>query len=149
MACTTATVVSRPSSRGRPAHLHAAIGARNADEYAKHGAFIRPAQKVVGAMPRSCGSGIAARDVQQVFAQQRATGQADASAMMVSSGNAIVRPMMREISTSKVSTPIACSASTSSFRCIEPISAAKALPERPAIDDGREQHPPVSRSTPM
>ena len=55
-------------------------------------------------------------------------------ATTVSAGSAMTRPRMRGITrTSTGSMPIARSASTSSFSFIAPISAAKALPERPAM----------------
>ena len=71
------------------------------------------------------------------------------SAIIVSSGSAITRPMTRgTTSTSKGSTPVAFSASTSSLSCMAPISAAKALPERPATMIAVSSTP-SSRSTPM
>ncbi len=69
--------------------------------------------------------------------------------MMVSSGSAMVSPRTRgSTSTSNGSTPVAISASTSSLSCIEPSSAAKALPERPATMI-EVSSTPSSRSTPM
>ena len=71
-----------------------------------------------------------------------------ASAMTVSNGSAITSPSARgSTSTSIGETPMALSASTSSLRRIAPISAAKALPERPATMIAVSSTP-ISRSTP-
>ena len=71
------------------------------------------------------------------------------SAMMVSSGSAMVSPNTRgSTSTSNGSTPVATSASTSSLSLMEPSSAAKELPERPATIM-EVSSTPSSRSTPM
>ncbi len=70
------------------------------------------------------------------------------SAMKVSSGSAMTSPMMRgSTSVSTGSTPVASSASTSSLSFIEPISAANALPVRPATMMAVSSTP-SSRSTP-
>ena len=70
------------------------------------------------------------------------------SATIVSSGSAITRPSTRgSTSTSYGLTPIDSSASTSSFSFMTPISAAKALPVRPATMIAVSSTP-SSRSTP-
>ena len=69
--------------------------------------------------------------------------------MMVSSGSAMTSPStLGTTSTSKGSTAVAVRASTSSLSRIEPSSAAKALPERPATMIAVSSTP-SSRSTPM
>ncbi len=60
----------------------------------------------------------------------------------------MMSPSMRGCtSVSTASTPVASSASTSSFSFIEPISAAKALPVRPATMIAREQHAQFTQHT--
>ena len=114
------------------------------------GALNSPVQKVVGAIAlfmriRYCGSGMPSRYLHSSAPPVRPT----ASAITVSSGSAMTRPRTRgRTSASKGFTPIACSASTSAFRCIEPSSAAKALPERPATMIAVSSTP-SSRSTPI
>src|ERR1700691_5518114 len=132
--CTTATVVNRPSSREEPCTCKPRYVPARPISMPNTGAFSTPAQKVVDAIAsfirlRYCGNGMSSRYLHSSAPPVSPT----ASAMTVSSGNAMVSARMRgSTSTSYVSTPMACSASTSSFRRIEPISAANALPERPA-----------------
>ena len=110
---------------------------------------MMPTQNVVGAIaslarPMNCCSGMSSSDRHS----SAPPASPMMSAMKVSSGSAITRPITRgRISVSTGSTPIASSASTSSFSCIEPISAANALPVRPATMIAVSSTP-SSRSTP-
>ena len=70
-------------------------------------------------------------------------------AKKVSSGSAIMSATMRgSTSTSSGSIPRVRMASTSSFTCMVPICAVKALPERPATTMA-VMSTPISRSTEM
>src|SRR6187551_2347594 len=149
MDCTTATVVSRPSSRAEPRTCMPRYVPAVAISTANTGALMMPAQNVVGAMaslarPMNCCSGMSSRTWQRTAPPIRPIR----SATIVSSGKAMTRPSARgSTSVSITSTPAACSASISSFSFIEPISAAKALPVLPATIIAVSSTP-SSRSTP-
>ncbi len=117
---------------------------------AKTGALMIPTQNVLGAIARSTRF---TYWVKGMSSSQRHSSAPPVSPMMsamtVSSGRAITNPSTRgRINTSNGSTPVATRASTSSFNFIAPISAANALPERPATMMAVSSTP-SSRRTPM
>src|SRR5262245_49816315 len=146
--CTTATVVSRPSSREEVRTCMPRRVPTIAIRTANTGALMMPTQNVyslIDPCTRSMywWSGMSTRNQERSAPPARPI----ASASTVSAGSAMMRPRMRGItSTSTGSMPIARSASTSSFSFIAPISAANALPERPATMIAVSRTP-SSRST--
>ena len=100
----------------------------------RFGALMMPTQNVVGEMAactrsRYSGNGMSSSHLHNNAPPVRPMK----SAITVSSGSAMTSPITRgRIRTSCGSTPMACRASTSSLSFIAPISAANALPERPA-----------------
>src|SRR5262249_19499415 len=147
---TTATVVSRPSSREESRTCMPRYVPTSAISAAKTGALMRPAQKVVGASA-SCSRGMNCVSEISSSSDDSSAPPANpiASATIVSSGSAMSRPISRgSTSTSHGSTPMDLSASTSSLSCITPSSAAKALPERPATMIAVSSTP-ISSSTAM
>src|SRR5258707_6402065 len=148
--CTTATVVKRPSSRAESRTCIPRYVPTMAISMANTGALIRPAQKVVGARDSrnrlvNCGRGIC-----KLTSDRRAPPASPmASAITVNRGRAMTRASSRGTTSSSMGfMPIARSASVSSLSCITPISAAKALPERPATMMA-VSNTPISRSTEM
>src|ERR1700722_8373550 len=148
--CTTATVVSRPSSRAESRTCMPRYVPTMAMRMANTGALTKPAQKVVGESAScmravNCGNGMC-----RLMSDSRPPpARPMASAITVSSGRTMTSA--NTLGTTSNSTgfiPIARSASVSSFSCMTPISAAKALPERPATMMAVNSTP-ISRNTAM
>src|SRR6185312_11792161 len=150
MACTTATVVSRPSSREEPRTCMPLCVPAIAISAAKTGALITPTQNVLGEIAWLTRLTYWSRGMCRSEAHSTAPPTSPTrSASTVRRGSEITSPSARgSTSASNASTPVACRASTSSLSFIEPISAAKALPERPATMIAVSSTP-SSRSTPM
>src|SRR5581483_9928565 len=150
MACTTATVVSRPSSREEPRTCMPLCVPAIAISTAKTGALITPTQNVLGEIAWLTRLTYWSRGMCRSEAHRTAPPTSPTrSASTVRRGSESTSPSARgSTSASNASTPVACRASTSSLSFIEPISAAKALPERPATMIAVSSTP-SSRSTPM
>ncbi len=109
---------------------------------------MRPAQNVVGAIASckrlvNCDQGMLSCRCDR----RPPPASPIASATIVSSGKAMTSAMTRGTTRSSIGLmPIARSASVSSLICITPISAANALPERPATMMAVNSTP-ISRST--
>ncbi len=143
-------VVSRPSSREEPRTCMPRYAPAIAITSANTGALMIPTQKVVGAIASFTRLTNWVRGMSSSSRHNSAPPiRPMISAMTVNNGSAITSPNTRgSTSTSNGSTPVAYSASTSSFSFIAPISAAKALPERPATMIAVSRTP-NSRNTPM
>src|SRR5882757_3420356 len=150
MDCTTATVVRRPSSRAESRTCMPRYVPTMAMRMANTGALTKPAQNVVGDSDSrkravNCGSGMC-----RLMSDRRPPpARPMASAITVSSG--MTMTSASTLGTTSNSTgliPMARSASVSSLSCMTPISAAKALPERPATMMAVNSTP-ISRNTAM
>ena len=117
---------------------------------ANTGALISPDQKVVGERDSrnrlmNCGKGMCR------FSSDNSPPPASpmASAITVSRGSAMMSASTRGTASSSIGfIPMARNASVSSLSCMTPISAAKALPDRPATMMAVNSTP-ISRSTEM